>query len=583
MRRTKIVCTLGPASASREILEEMILKGMNVARLNFSHGTHESHGQMITLIRDLSEKLGKPLAVMQDLCGPKIRLGEIAGAPVTVSSGDPFLLTEDEIVGDATKAHVSYKNLSREVHAGDRILIDDGLVEMRVEGTKQGEVACRVVVGGLLNPRKGVNFPGVKLSVPSLTEKDFDDLKFGIRSGVDLVAISFVRAARDLTPAYQVMEREGTFLPIISKIEKQEAVDDIEAILQRSYGIMVARGDMGVELPFQEVPFIQKKLIRMCRERAKPVITATQMLDSMIRNPMPTRAEVTDVANAILDGTDAVMLSGESASGKYPREAVETLARIADYTEKFLPYEHIFQEPGIKLNAVEAVSLATCEMAEQMDAKAIIVATSSGRTARAIAKYRPRAPVIAATDERETSRRLVLSWGVFPVVIASSLGTEILIEDMCNAALATGLVKGGDLSVLTAGIPEGMKGSTNTIKLHILGHHFVRGTGVGALKTATGRICVTRSVEEIGARLQRGDILLVRRLEDAMEPLVMAAGGIISQEGDSHSPLNAVLEKAGIPGIVGVPGALDLFEEGKIVTIDAQRGLILTEPRQSPQ
>jgi pyruvate kinase len=576
MRKTKIVCTIGPSCSSPEILRQLIEKGLDVARLNFSHGSHESHGEMIALIRKLSETLKKPVAIMQDLCGPKIRLGELPNGPVTVNNGDLFTLMEEEIPGDATKATITYKNLHKEIHVGARILIDDGLVEIRVEEILPGEIRCRVITGGALSTHKGVNLPGVKLSIPALTEKDVDDLRFGLKSGVDLVAISFVRSEKDLEPAYNIMAEEGRSIPIISKIEKDEAVANIEKILQNSFGLMVARGDLGVEMPFQEVPLIQKRLIKLCNEQSKPVITATQMMDSMIRNPMPTRAEVNDVANAILDGTDAVMLSGETASGKYPIAAVDNMARIAEYTEQFLPYEEIATRAGQRNNAVEAISLATCELAEQMQAQAIIISTSSGRTARSISKYKPRPPVIAITDTFQAARRMMLSWGVLPLVVEDAThGTDALFETMCTAPLETGIVKEGDLVVLTAGIPEGLKGSTNTIKLHVLGHLFTRGIGAGAMRSATGRICCVESLEDGQKKMQKGDILLLKKLDEAIEPLLRNAVGVIAQEGDIGSKGAHILERNSIPGIVGVPRACDFFKEGKILTIDARRGLII--------
>jgi pyruvate kinase len=576
MRKTKIVCTIGPSCQSREMLEQLIGKGLDVARLNFSHGSHESHGEVIKTIRELSEKLKKPVAIMMDLCGPKIRLGEIPGGPVTVNDGALFTLVEEEIPGDSTKATITYKNLHKEIHVGARILIDDGLVELRVEEIQAGEIRCRVVTGGALSTHKGVNLPGVKLSIPALTEKDIDDLRFGLASRVDLVAISFVRSDKDLELAYRVMAEEGSSIPIISKIEKDEAVANIDKILQNSFGLMVARGDLGVELPFQEVPIIQKRLIKLCNEQSKPVITATQMMDSMIRNPMPTRAEVNDVANAILDGTDAVMLSGETASGKYPLAAVENMARIAEYTEQYLPYEEIITRVGQKNNAVEAISLATCELAEQMQAQAIIVSTSSGRTARAISKYKPRPPVIAITDTFPSARRMMLSWGVLPLVVeAAAKDTDALFETMCTAPLDTGIVKQGDLVVLTAGIPEGLRGSTNTIKLHVLGHLFTRGIGAGIMRSATGRICCVDSLEEGQKKMQKGDILLLKKVDEAIEPLLRNAAGVIAQEGDVGDSGVHILERNSLPGILGVPKACEFFREGKMVTIDALRGMII--------
>jgi len=573
MKKTKIVCTVGPSSSSPETLERLITSGMDVARLNFSHGTHESHMQVIDTIRAISAKVGKPVALLQDLCGPKIRLGDMAAgpSPVVVNRGDRYTFVDEEIVGDAAKATITYKNLYHEVQPGNRILIDDGLIEMKVVKIVDRDIECEVVAGGPLSSHKGVNLPGIALSIPALTEKDIADLRFGLGVPVDLVAISFVRKEEDILLALSIMKEAGRFLPIIAKVEKQEAVDNIEGILRYCDGIMVARGDMGVEIPFEEVPLIQKKLISLCREKAKPVITATQMLDSMIRNPRPTRAEVTDVANAILDGTDAIMLSGETASGKYPLESVQAMASIADYTEKFLPYESIFLKGGEKRNAVEAISLATCEIAEQMQARAIVILTSSGRTARAIAKYRPRQPVIAVTDSPEAQRRMMLQWGVIPVLAESVENTDQLIEEMCTAALKTGTVREGDLIVLTAGVPEGMKGSTNTIKLHVLGHDFIRGIGAGLARSVSGRICFAHTCQKSTAG---ENILVLDRIEEKYENLIWTAGALIIQENDLSPRGNELLKKASKPAVIGIPGAMEALHDGALVTVDSERGLV---------
>jgi pyruvate kinase len=574
MRKTKIVCTIGPSSSPREILEALIEKGMDVARLNFSHGTHESHLQVINDIREISARKKKAVAILQDLCGPKIRLGNIPNGPVEIRTGDLFTIVEKEIDGDAARATVTYKALDKEARAGERILIDDGLVELKVEEVGEGELRCRVVTGGYISSHKGVNLPGTVLSIPSLTEKDLDDLRFGIDSKVDFIAISFVRSDKDLDPAYKVMEEKGHFIPIISKIEKGEAVQSFDGILQRSFGIMVARGDMGVELPFEEVPLIQKHLIKLCQAQAKPVITATQMLDSMIRNPMPTRAEVTDVANAILDGTDAIMLSGETASGKYPLQAVEAMVKIAEYTEKSLPYEDVFTRLGEKKNAVGAISLATCEVAEQMDAEAIIVSTSSGRTARSISKYKPRPPVIAITDSPENARVMVLSWGVFPRTVKPSKDINAFFNDMCIAAVESGIVKKGDLTVITAGIPEGLKGSTNAIMLHVLGHSFIRGIGAGKAATATGKAVFITSPAEAGTKLGKGDIAVLHILTAEYEKALSVAGGVVCEKGEAVSEAAEIVKRLDIPAVFSAPQAFELLKDGENVTIDPEHGIV---------
>ncbi len=577
MRKTKIVCTIGPSSSSKEMLESLIEKGLDVARLNFSHGTHESHLQVIKDIREISRRKGKTVAILQDLCGPKIRLGNIPNGPVTIKNGDLFSLVEDDVDGNAARATVTYKDLYKEARAGERILIDDGLVELRVEEIVEGELRCRVVTGGDISSHKGVNLPGTVLSIPSLTEKDLDDLRFGIASNVDFIAVSFVRSDKDLDPAYRMMEEEGHPIPIISKIEKGEAVQNFDGILQRSFGIMVARGDMGVELPYEEVPLIQKKLIKLCQAQAKPVITATQMLDSMIRNPTPTRAEVTDVANAILDGTDAIMLSGETASGKYPLQAVEAMVKIAEYTEQSLPYEEVFTRLGEKKDAVGAISLATCEVAEQMDASAIIVSTSSGRTARSVSKYKPRPPVIAITDSAENARVMVLSWGVFPRTVKPSSDINTFFRDMCIAAIESGIVKEGDLTVITAGIPEGLRGSTNAIMLHILGHSFLRGIGAGSTSIASGSVVFITSPAEAAEKLKKSDIAVLRTMTAEYEKVIASAGGVICEQCEAQSTAAEIVQRLSIPAVFSVPHALENLKEGEKVTIDPERGIITRE------
>ncbi len=569
MRRTKIVCTIGPSCSDEAILRKLILEGMNVARLNFSHGSYESHKDVIDKVRAISSELDIPVAILQDLCGPKIRLGMVENGPLAIERGAIFTLYEDDVPGTVDGATVTYKNLSKEVKPGDRVLIDDGLIELSVLNVFDNKVECRVVNPGYISSKKGVNFPGATLSVPSLTEKDLKDLQFGIDNNVDFIAISFVRKSADLLPAYEIMSKNGHFIPIISKIEKPEALDDIDAILDRSYGFMVARGDLGVEVPFEQVPVIQKKLISLCRSKGKPVITATQMMDSMIRNPSPTRAEVTDVANAIIDGTDAVMLSGETASGLYPVEAVAAMSKIASFTEETLSYDSILTVIPEKHNAVAAISLATCEMAYQMSASAIFAFTTSGRTATAISHFRPKQPVLAVTESERVRRRLILFWGVFPIIVSGEKQFGKLLVAAGKKAMESKMVGKGDLVVLTAGLPDGIDASTNTIILHVINESVLRGVGAGAYRKASGKTCIVATKDELLAKKCSGDILLVKNLAFLDRADLHGFGGIICVE-----RLSSDMEDLDIPVIHGIPSAIDKIEDGTIVTIDSRTGIV---------
>ncbi|HXG23470.1 MAG TPA: pyruvate kinase [Chthonomonadales bacterium] len=467
MRRTKIVCTIGPATSSSVMLAKLLRAGMDVARLNFSHGTHEQHGAVFARLRELGEKRDRPLAILQDLSGPKFRLGEIEAGMVSLRRGQQITLTSREVHGNAETISLPVPELIAALRPGNRLYADDGRVEMRVVEASGQEVKVRVIVPGDLSSRKGVTAPGVPLNLPAVTEKDLDDLRFGLSMGVDWVAASYVRKPEEIAPLRAVMEEMGIRRPILAKIEKPEAVQCIEEIVAAVDGIMVARGDLGVEIPIDEVPVVQKRIIKLCNRVGKPVITATQMLDSMISNPRPTRAEVTDVANAILDGTDAVMLSGETAIGKYPVEAVRMMARIAARAEPYMPERSAFEgHLHSPANVTEAVAQATVEMARVLKAAAILCATTSGSTARLIAKYRPKTPVIGATPRIETYRRLALTWGVRPVLIGPMTDTDAMFRETLSVVTARRLVKPGDRVILTAGVPVGVIGTTNLIRVH---------------------------------------------------------------------------------------------------------------------
>ena len=472
MRRTKIVCTIGPATRSPENLRLLVEAGMNVARLNFSHGSHQQHAEVIGHLRTIARELNTPLALLQDLSGPKVRVGAIAGEGVLLRPGAEITLTLDDVPGDEHQVNLPVPEIFEAVRAGTHLMLDDGLLELRVKSKRAGALVCEVVVGGLLTSNKGVNVPGVSLPIAAVTDKDLDDLRFGIVQKVDYVAASFVRTASDIAVLRGVCEAARAKIPLIAKIEKHEAVQNIDAIMEAVDGIMVARGDLGVEVPIDEVPVIQKMLIRKANRAGKPVITATQMLDSMIRNPRPTRAEVSDVANAIFDGTDAIMLSGETAVGLYPFDTVRMMAKIATHTEESLDYGSILDEKtrlDTGQSITGAVGQATCDIAHDLGCAAILTASATGRTARVVSRYRPRAPIICATNLPETYQRLALVWGVHPVIVEMADDSDSMMQASIDAAEQTGLVKNDDVVVLTGGVPVGRPGSTNFIKIHRIG------------------------------------------------------------------------------------------------------------------
>ncbi|EOS56309.1 MULTISPECIES: pyruvate kinase [Paenibacillus] len=468
MRKTKIVCTIGPSSESLENIKKLIMAGMNVARLNFSHGDFEEHGNRIKNIRQASAELGKSIAILLDTKGPEIRTGKLKEEPIELVQDEFITLTTEEILGDKNRISITYKDLPGDVEVGSTILIDDGLIGLTVVDIQGTEIKCRIVNGGTIKSKKGVNVPGVNISLPGITEKDANDIKFGIEQGIDFIAASFVRKASDVLEIRQLLEQHNaTHIQIISKIENQQGVDNLDEILEVSDGLMVARGDLGVEIPAEDVPLVQKRMIEKCNRVGKPVITATQMLDSMQRNPRPTRAEASDVANAIFDGTDAIMLSGETAAGKYPVESVLTMSRIAEKAESALEYREIFvkQSNAQQTTVTEAISQAVANSALELNAKAIITSTETGYTARMVSKYRPKAPIIAVTTEDQTLRRLALNWGVTPVKGDIASTTDEMFDKAMKGGLDSGLVKEGDLVVITAGVPLGRSGSTNLVKI----------------------------------------------------------------------------------------------------------------------
>lgn len=471
-RQTKIVCTIGPATESPEMIKALIKAGMNVARLNFSHGTHEQKGQIIDNIRQISSEFNQSIAILQDLSGPKIRTGKLASdTSVMLENGSDFVLVGDDIQGDREKVSISYfKVISEKLRPNDKVFLADGSIELVVSEISKSEIKCKVVSGNELRSRQGINLPGVALNIPAVTEKDLDDLAFGIEKGLDLVALSFVQRAWDLIPVKNIIQNKGLDIPVIAKIEKHEALNCIDEIIEVADGVMVARGDLGIEIPLDQVPIMQKMITNKAGIKGKSVITATQMLESMIENSRPTRAEVTDVANAIFDGTDAIMLSGETAIGKYPIKAVEMMNKIAISTESALNYEEILRVRSSSINHTvpDAIGHAACYIALDINAKAIICCTRSGYTAQMVTKYRPKPMIIAVTPLETTYHRLALSWGVTPLKIEDSEDTDSMIEKALSAAKNAGLVVNGDAVVITAGVPMGVPGKTNMIKADII-------------------------------------------------------------------------------------------------------------------
>jgi pyruvate kinase len=576
MRKTKIVCTIGPASESLEMMKKLIEAGMNVARLNFSHGDFEEHGNRIKNIRQASKELGKTVAILLDTKGPEIRIGKLKEEPIELVENEYLTLTTEEILGDKDRIHVTYKNLPNDVKVGSTILIDDGLIGLTVVDIQGTEIKCRIVNGGQIKGRKGVNVPGVKISLPGITDKDAADIVFGIEQGIDFIAASFVRKASDVLEIRELLEKHNaSHIQIISKIENQEGVDNLDEILEVSDGLMVARGDLGVEIPAEEVPLVQKRMIEKCNLVGKPVITATQMLDSMQRNPRPTRAEASDVANAIFDGTDAIMLSGETAAGKYPVESVRTMARIAERTEAALNYREIFHRlsNAQEISVTEAISQAVAKSALDLNANAIITATESGYTARMVSKYRPKAPIIAVTPNEDVMRRMALNWGVLPVKGEHVPSTDIMFEMAVDSALKTKVVQPGDLVVITAGVPVGRSGTTNLIKIHHIGEIVAKGQGIGN-KIATGKVVLAHSPEEAVEKTQPGTVLVCPGTDKDYMPAFEKAAAVITETGGITSHAAIVGLSLGKPVIVGVDQALNLLQEGSEVTVYAELGII---------
>lgn len=576
MRKTKIVCTIGPSSESLENTKKLIQAGMNVARLNFSHGDFEEHGNRIKNIGLANSELGTSVAILLDTKGPEIRLGKLKEEPIELVQGDAITLTTEEILGDRNRIPVTYSNLPNDLSAGSTVLIDDGLIGLTVESIEGTEIHCRIVNSGPIKSKKGVNVPGVKISLPGITEKDAGDIVFGIEQGIDFIAASFVRKASDVLEIRELLEKHNaSHIQIISKIENQEGVDNLDEILEVSDGLMVARGDLGVEIPAEEVPLVQKMMIKKCNRVGKPVITATQMLDSMQRNPRPTRAEASDVANAIFDGTDAIMLSGETAAGKYPVESVQTMSRIAERAESALEYREIFtkQANAQQTSVTEAISQAVANSALDLNAKAIVTSTQSGFTARMVSKYRPKAPIIAVTTDAKVMKRLALGWGVIPVQGADADTTDEMFENAVQGALSTNLLSLGDTIVITAGVPVGRAGTTNLMKIHHIGELLAKGQGIGS-QTVTGKLVVAHNPQEAIAKVGKGDILVAVSTDKEYMPAFEKAGAVITEQGGITSHAAVCGLNLGIPVILGVSGAADSLKDGMEVTIYAETGFI---------
>lgn len=580
--RTKIVCTIGPTSRDPEMLTKLIRAGMNVARLNFSHGTQEFHAENIRRIREAAAALGKPIAILGDLQGPKLRVGIMQEGGVLLATGETLILTTEHITGAPGRVPVQYEKLPEVVEAGDRILIDDGLLELVVTDVAGQEITTRVVTGGILNSNKGLNLPRAALSIPAITEKDREDLCFAIEQGIDWIALSFVRTAHevwDLKRAIRELSAFGHQTPVIAKIEKPEAIDNIDEIIAAVDGIMVARGDLGIEISPEAVPMLQKMIIQKCNAAGKPVITATQMLDSMIRNPRPTRAEASDVANAILDGSDAIMLSGETASGKYPLEAVETMARITVEVESHSLDQRVrlSQNRSTGRTFAEAVAHASVETALDLSARAIVTPTASGSTARIISRFRPPCPIVAVTPNPFTQRELVLFWGVYPLLSHRGATTDEVINDAVEAAQRAGYVGEGDVVVVTGGSVEGGGGTTNLMKVHLIECVLGHGHGLGDRKVI-GRVRRLTTPVDPATRLGPDEIIVAPGTDRTFLPILHRAVGLITADADPNAHCRLVALEMGLPAIVGVEGGIEHFTDGQHIVMDTKRGLIYERP-----
>lgn len=587
-RKTKIVCTLGPATDDENVLQSLIEEGMNVARFNFSHGSHEEQLERLEKLKKLRTMLGYPVAALLDTKGPEIRLKEFANGREELEDGQLFTLTSDEVAGDKNRVSITYKELAGDLKAGDHVLIDDGLIGMEVVeirptagakadsgGNTPTDIVCRVLNGGVVSNKKGVNVPNVELTMPYISEKDYSDIAFGVENDYDFIAASFVRTAEDVLAIRRILEEQGgSEIKIIAKIENMQGVQNIDDIIRVSDGIMVARGDMGVEIPLEDVPVIQKLIIKKTCEAGKIVITATQMLDSMMKHPRPTRAEATDVANAIYDGTSAIMLSGETAAGLYPVEAVKTMVRIAVRTEQDINYLQRFKQRRTLSNpdVTNAISHATCTMAGDLNAAAIMTVSKSGRTARMVSKYRPSCRIIGTGLSEKVVRQLNLEWGVTPLLIEKKNQADELFDYAVDAAESAGIIQKGDIVVLTAGVPLGVSGTTNLIKVQVAGHILVKGRGVNR-KKVSANLCVCRTPEDL-KHFKAGDIIAAEDTTNEMMEQVRQASGLIveTEREDCHAAIAGL--SLDIPVVIGAQNALDILKSSAYVELDAEKGVV---------
>ncbi len=579
MRKTKIICTLGPSTDKGDVLRDLIANGMNVARFNFSHGSYEEHGGRLAKLKALREELGKPVAALLDTKGPEIRLKEFKNGVEMLEAGQTFTLTTREVEGTKEICSITYKDLPQDVHEGGTIMLDDGLIMLRIEKVTDTDITCTVLNSGKIKTKKGVNVPGVHLSMPYLSQKDREDIIFGIQNGFDLIAASFVRTAQDVYDIRNLLNEYDSNIRIIAKIENREGVNNIDSILAAADAVMVARGDLGVEIDFTELPGIQKNVIDRSFSFGKPIVTATQMLDSMMVNPRPTRAEISDVANAIYDGTSAIMLSGETAAGAYPVEALKTMSAIAERTENEPHYrDERFKEPHGQISVSDATAHAACLTAEDVNAAAIVTVSESGNTARLLSKYRPTQPIIACVMDEQVQRQLSLSWGITSLLMGPARSTDELIEMSTALAQKNGYLHNGELAVVTAGVPVGVSGTTNMIKIHMVGNCLSTGVGVGresaALTSASGKACVCRTLDEIRAKFKPGMVLVVPSTTNEMLEYVRDAAALVVEEAGLNSHA-AIAGKALLkPTIVGAVGACSHIRDGLDIAVDCAHGSV---------
>ncbi len=576
MKKTKIICTVGPSTDNVELLEKMMRAGMDLARFNFSHGSHADHGKRLALVKQAAANIGKVVATIADTKGPEMRLGLFSGGKVTLQEGDAFVLTTQDVLGDEHIAHVNYAGLPQEVQVGNKILLSDGLLSLEVTALEADKIYTKVVHGGVISDRKRVACPGVELKLPFLSEQDKADILFAVANDMDYIAASFVQKADDVLAIRKILEEAGSSIGIISKIENEAGVQHIEEIIKVSDGVMVARGDLGVEIPSEVVPLVQKDIIARCNRAGKPVITATQMLESMMNSYRATRAEASDVANSIFDGSDVIMLSGETASGNYPLEAVQTMAKIAERTEQSLDYVNIFKKKGIadRIHFTDAISHATVQIAHEIDADAILTITESGYTARMVAKYKPQATVIGVSRLPERVRAMQFYWGVEPLLGPYSANTDEMIDLSLQCALQQGVIKEGSCVVVTAGVPVGKPGSTYLIKVVNVGTKLVHGVGIGQ-RTVLGKVCKAVTTADFENKLQKGDVLVVDVLNDENVPYAaQKAAAIIAEEGGLTSSTAIVGVTCGIPVIVGAAQATQCLQDGQLVTVDTVSGVV---------